>query len=270
MLTADAKGVVKCWSLVETSSELNHNEAVTANEHYTWTCTYQSRHDHETISSVAVAHDGSVYAVALLNTVALYDATLHVLLYTLPTPTAGDVVKSVVFFPETSLLLVVTTHAFFVVDVLSRQTLWLVAADVALCAAAQNTPAGRPLFAVALRPAVVEAEEEKDSRSRKKPAAARTVLVFSPESATPLASVTLSVGVEAMCWGVEEARMCLLCVTRRHEIVTVVEGEVRAPEVMEEEKPVTAFDEVFDVDKVQEMAESLKTTKNYRRSCGER
>ena len=288
MLTADAGGTVRCWSLVEASSELNNNEAVTANEHYTWTCTWQTRHDHETLSGLAFAHDGSVYAVGLFSTVALYEAATHALLYTQPTPTSGDVVKFVGFFPETSLLLVVTAHAFFVLDVLSRQTLWLVAADVALCAVAQDTPAARPLFAVALRPAaeasepkeIKEKKEEKKpkepkaikeekKRSRKRLPAARSVLIFSPESATPLASVTLSVGVEAMCWGKEAERLCLHCVTRRREIVTVVEGEVAVPETAEEEKPVTAFDEVFDVDKVQEMAETLKAKKNYRRDCGE-
>ena len=276
MLTADAGGTVRCWSLVEASSELNNNEAVTANEHYTWTCTWQTRHDHETLSGLTFAHDGSVYAVGLFSTVALYEAATHALLYTQPTPTPGDVVKFVGFFPETSLLLVVTAHAFFVLDVLSRQTLWLVAADVALCAVAQDTPAARPLFAVALRPAT-EVKEEKEikekkeekKRSRKRLPAARSVLIFSPESATPLASVTLSVGVEAMCWGKEAERLCLHCVTRRREIVTVVEGEVAVPETAEEEKPVTAFDEVFDVDKVQEMAETLKAKKNYRRDCGE-
>ena len=288
MLTADAGGTVRCWSLVEASSELNNNEAVTANEHYTWTCTWQTRHDHETLSGLTFAHDGSVYAMGLFSTVALYEAATRALLYTQPTPTPGDVVKFVGFFPETSLLLVVTAHAFFVLDVLSRQTLWLVAADVALCAVAQDTPAARPLFAVALRPAVdapepkeiKEKKEEKKpkepkaikeekKRSRKRLPAARSVLIFSPESATPLASVTLSVGVEAMCWGVEAERLCLHCMTRRREIVTVVEGEVAVPETAEEEKPVTAFDEVFDVDKVQEMAETLKAKKNYRRDCGE-
>ena len=282
MLTADAGGTVKCWSLVEAGSELNNNEAVTANEHYTWTCTHQSRHDHETLSGVTFAHDGSVYVVALMTTVALYDAATHALLYTQSTPTPGDIVRFVGFFPDTSLLLVATAHSFFVLDVLSRQTLWLVAADAALCAVAQDTPAGRPLFAVALRPAA-EAKEtkqakeakqakdgKKEKRSRKRLPSAQSILIFNPESATPLASVTLSVSVEAMCWGREAEHMCLHCVTRRREVVTVVEGEVAVPETMEEEKPVTAFDEVFDVDKVQEMAETLKAKKNYRRDCGER
>ena len=251
MLTADAGGTVRCWSLVEASSELNNNEAVTANEHYTWTCTWQTRHDHETLSGLAFAHDGSVYAVGLFSTVALYEAATHALLYTQPTPTPGDVVKFVGFFPETSLLLVVTAHAFFVLDVLSRQTLWLVAADEEK------------------KPKEPKAIKEEKKRSRKRLPAARSVLIFSPESATPLASVTLSVGVEAMCWGKEAERLCLHCVTRRREIVTVVEGEVAVPETAEEEKPVTAFDEVFDVDKVQEMAETLKAKKNYRRDCGE-
>ena len=79
MLTADAGGTVRCWSLVEASSELNNNEAVTANEHYTWTCTWQTRHDHETLSGLAFAHDGSVYAMGLFSTVALYEAATHAL-----------------------------------------------------------------------------------------------------------------------------------------------------------------------------------------------
>ena len=84
---------------MEASSELNNNEAVTANEHYTWTCTWQTRHDHETLSGLAFAHDGSVYAMGLFSTVALYEAATHALLYTQPTPTPGDVVKFVGFFP---------------------------------------------------------------------------------------------------------------------------------------------------------------------------
>ena len=61
--------------------------------------------------------------------------------------------------------------------------------------------------------------------------------------------------------------MCLFCLTDRREIIKIVEGEAERVELVGDEvKKVTAFDEVFDVDKVEEMAETMKRTKNYSRA----
>ena len=60
--------------------------------------------------------------------------------------------------------------------------------------------------------------------------------------------------------------MCLFCLTDRREIIKIVEGEAERVELVGDEvKKVTAFDEVFDVDKVEEMAETMKRAKNYSR-----
>lgn len=62
--------------------------------------------------------------------------------------------------------------------------------------------------------------------------------------------------------------MCLFCLTEKREIIQIVEGE-GALSTMESEKAVTAFDEVFDVDKVEERALALNQANDYR-MCRER
>ena len=97
-----------------------------------------------------------------------------------------------------------------------------------------------------------------------------TVLIFKPESQVPVASITLTTKVHAMCWGktsIQEGRqMCLFCLTEKREIIQIVEGEVKTPanSTQPDETPViSAFDEVFEVDKVEERANSLRQESDY-------
>ena len=98
---------------------------------------------------------------------------------------------------------------------------------------------------------------------------ADTVLIFRPESATPVASVSLTTRVHCMCWGktsIQEGRkLCLFCLTEKREIIQIVEGEVKktTSSGMEENEGFSAFDEVFDVDKVEERANALKKDSDY-------
>lgn len=93
-----------------------------------------------------------------------------------------------------------------------------------------------------------------------------SLLFFQPESATPVASVTLNTKVWALAYGREGARQgrrrCVFAMTEKKEIVKVVEGEVK--EAMEEEETtISAFDEVFDVDQVEKEAENLRKGRDY-------
>lgn len=70
-----------------------------------------------------------------------------------------------------------------------------------------------------------------------------------------------------MCWGrtsiQEGRRMSLFCLTEKREIIQIVEGESELKMVNELAEGVTAFDEVFDVDKVEERASVLKKGSDY-------
>lgn len=70
-----------------------------------------------------------------------------------------------------------------------------------------------------------------------------------------------------MCWGrtsiQEGRRMSLFCLTEKREIIQIVEGESELKMVNESAEGVTAFDEVFDVDKVEERASVLKKGSDY-------
>lgn len=93
-----------------------------------------------------------------------------------------------------------------------------------------------------------------------------SLLFFQPESATPVASVTLNTKVWALAYGREAARQgrrrCVFAMTEKREIVKVVEGE--GTEAMEEEETtISAFDEVFDVDQVEKEAENLRKGRDY-------
>lgn len=95
-----------------------------------------------------------------------------------------------------------------------------------------------------------------------------SLLFFRPESATPVASVTLNTKVWALAYGREGARQgrrrCVFAMTEKKEIVKVVEGEVKeTTEATEEEATVSAFDEVFDVDQVEKEAENLRKGRDY-------
>jgi hypothetical protein len=105
-----------------------------------------------------------------------------------------------------------------------------------------------------------------------KPSKACSVLLISPDSPTPLASVTLPIKVFAMCWARDSAargrRLCLYCLTDNREIIKVVEGEVEKQNVLEaatrgEAKKVSAFDEVFSVDQVAELSVAVKRETDY-------
>lgn len=76
-----------------------------------------------------------------------------------------------------------------------------------------------------------------------------------------------------MCWGrtsiQEGRRMSLFCLTEKREIIQIVEGESELKIVNEIGEGVTAFDEVFDVDKVEERASALKKGSDYGRLINE-
>lgn len=57
--------------------------------------------------------------------------------------------------------------------------------------------------------------------------------------------------------------MSLFCLTEKREIIQIVEGESELKMVNELADGVTAFDEVFDVDKVEERASVLKKGSDY-------
>ena len=253
--TTDTTGLMKCWSLVEITSALNNNEAVTTDSQYTWSCTFQSWRSNEAITMVRYGYDSSVYAVATINAINLFDANTHALVSTFASSPTREAIRYISFFDHSSLLLVVTPHSLYTMDLLSKQVLWLLLVDVTKVAVNASGLTDRPLFAVTLHNT-----PETDS-----------ILILSPESSTPVASVTLNAHVEAMCWGKESIRsgrrVCLFCLTDRREIIKIVEGEAERVELVGDEvKKVTAFDEVFDVDKVEEMAETMKRTKNYSRA----
>ena len=252
--TTDTAGRMKCWSLMEITSALNNNEAVTNDAQYTWSCTYQSWRSNEAITMMRYGYDSSVYAVATINAINLFDANTHTLVSTFASSPTREAIRCISFFEHSSLLLVITPHSLYTVDLLSKQVLWLLLADVTKVAVNESCLTDRPLFAVTLH-------NSSDTD---------TILILSPESSRPVASVTLNAHVEAMCWGKESVRsgrrVCLFCLTDRREIIRIVEGEAeRAELVGDEVKKVTAFDEVFDVDKVEEMAETMKRKQNYSR-----
>ena len=59
--------------------------------------------------------------------------------------------------------------------------------------------------------------------------------------------------------------MCLFCLTEKRDIIQIVEGEVKEGGISgaEETGGFSAFDEVFDVDKVEERAQALKKGVDY-------
>lgn len=242
----------------------------------------------------------------------------------------------VAFFQNSSLLLCVTDRHFFVWDTVSRQIMWMVAANVACAAANSDLFVEKSLFAIAVRSSAplstssmdvepaepaepakpaesieglanVEAKpskpkksskesgkESKGSKSQKASAVSKSskerknapssaqpmdfsasrecdaVLVFDPESAVPVVSVKLTTKVFAMTWGRESIREgrrpCLYCLTERGEVVKIVEGEAeKVPIRSQETKKASAFDEVFEVDKVEELANEMRVKEDYSR-----
>ena len=227
------------------------------------------------------------------------------------------------FFQNSSLLLCVTDRHFFVWDTVSRQIMWMVAANVACAAANSDLFVEKSLFAIAVRSSAppstssmdVEpaesidsmpndeakpskpkksSKESKGSKSQKASTVSKSskerknaassaeptdlsasrecdaVLVFDPESAVPVVSVKLTTKVFAMTWGRESIREgrrpCLYCLTERGEVVKIVEGEAEKVAIRSQEtKKASAFDEVFEVDKVEELANEMRVKEDYSR-----
>jgi hypothetical protein len=97
--TVDKVGVLKVWSLVELSSTQNNNEAVSYDQQYTWTTTYQHTYSEEPILAMSFAFDGSVYALAHTRTVTVWNALTHQLLFTMISPPPHDpVIKSFLLY----------------------------------------------------------------------------------------------------------------------------------------------------------------------------
>ena len=134
---------------------------------------------------------------------------------------------------------------------MTRQVVWEIFADVKCSSANTGLGVDRPLFAVSVK-------------SRK----CYVVLIYDPESATPIMSIKLKTKVVAMTWGRESAQegkqLCLFCLTKKGEIIELVEGEPKKVENKELMKP-TAFDEVFEVDKVASLSKNMMQTENYRK-----
>ena len=99
-----------------------------------------------------------------------------------------------------------------------------------------------------------------------------TILVFQPESSSPIASITLTTNVVALAWGRESVKLgrraCIFALTERREVIKIVDGEAVVQEEKEEngeeeEMKISAFDEVFDVDQVEKRAQSVRAETDY-------
>ena len=254
VITTDGAGLVKVWRLVEKTSPLNNNEAVSFDATHTWTCGVSFVPSEEPCAGISFSADGSVYALAHPRSVSLWTADSHRLLRVLPSPPPFGLLRGIAFLRNGAELLVATEHALFLWDVITGQTLWLLHAEIHAIASSQYNPLDEPLIVAA-----VQNEERPESDS---------LLFFRPESATPVASVTLNTKVWALAYGREGARQgrrrCVFAMTEKKEIVKVVEGEVKeTTEATEEEMTISAFDEVFDVDQVEKEAENLRKGRDY-------
>lgn len=84
VITTDGVGLVKVWSLVEKTSSLNNNEAVSNDPTHTWTCTTSYVHSEEPATGITFGSDGSVYAISHPRSISLWSAETHSLLHVLP------------------------------------------------------------------------------------------------------------------------------------------------------------------------------------------
>ena len=134
---------------------------------------------------------------------------------------------------------------------MTRQVVWEISADVKCAATNADLGVDRPLFAVSVKSGECYA-----------------VLIYDPESAVPIVSMKLKTRVMAMTWGRESAQegkqLCLFCLTKKGEIIELVEGELEKVDSKEQMKP-TAFDEVFEVDKVENLSKKVMKKENYSR-----
>lgn len=100
-----------------------------------------------------------------------------------------------------------------------------------------------------------------------------TILLFTPESITPISSIQLGTKVFGMCWGrtyvsENETKLCLFCLTEKREIIQIIEGDKVMKKEEDGKVAVTGFDEVYAVDKVEEQANMLKKkNEEYRMIC---
>lgn len=126
---------------------------------------------------------------------------------------------------------------------------WEISADVKCASVNTGLGVDRPLFAVSVKSGECYA-----------------VLICDPESATPIMSMKLKTKVMAMAWGRESAQegrqLCLFCLTKKGELIELVEGELKRVENKEPMK-ATAFDEVFEVDKVESLSKKMMKKENY-------
>lgn len=172
------------------------------------------------------------------------------------------------FFHHSSILLAVTDNTVFLWDTITHQILWCLHAEIHASATTQYNPMDDPMFAIAVQSECCRLLSYIGSTQPE----GDTILIFTPQSSTPVASVTLASPVLALVWGRESVRLgrrvCLFALTERREIIKIVEGEASTMEVEShgDEEKVTAFDEVFDVDLVEKRAQTIRTEKNYSRS----
>ena len=175
-----------------------------------------------------------------------------------------------------------TDESVYVWDIITRQILWMNAVAIRCSASNARLHPDIPYFAIAVKSTSrfllsseisSEISSEKNVLSVDQQAVHHdSVLIFKPESQIPVASITLTTKVHAMCWGktsIEAGRqMCLFCLTEKREIIQIVEGEILSTITKPDETPVvSAFDEVFEVDKVEERANALRQESDYSKEC---
>lgn len=278
VITTDGVGLVKVWGLIEKTSPLNNNESVSNDETYTWTCCHSFVHSEEPVTGISYSSDGTVYALSNPHSISLWSADTHTLLHVLPVPSpdspvhmypnSNHQIRSISFFHHSSILLATTDHTLFLWDTLTRQILWCLHGEIHASATTQYNPLDDPLFAVAVQ----SLSYFHDSFVESTQPSVDSILIFTPQSSTPIASVTLSTPVLAMVWGRDSVRLgrrlCLFALTERREIIKIVEGEASEEEESHgDEEKVTAFDEVFDVDLVEKRAQTIQAEKDYSNHC---
>lgn len=101
------------------------------------------------------------------------------------------------FLHHSSILLATTDHTLFLWDTLTRQILWCLHGEIHASATTQYNPLDDPLFAVAVQ----SLSYFHDSFVESTQPSVDSILIFTPQSSTPIASVTLSTPVLAMVWG---------------------------------------------------------------------
>jgi len=156
--------------------------------------------------------------------------------------------------------------------------LWYLQAEVHAFATSQYNPMDTPMFAVAVQNPSSSPSSSTSNSNHTTMMMGDTILVFQPESSSPIASITLTTNVVALAWGRESVRLgrraCIFALTERREVIKIVDGEVvvqekeEEKEEEEEETAISAFDEVFDVDQVEKRAQSIRAETDYSKCEG--